>query len=75
MPKLPTPDDVRDIRSAAKQRAALREVIRRSKKGPHAHLRNHIKTSLTNEALARKYQMHVRTVARIIYYETWGNIT
>lgn len=52
-------DDVADIRSAARQREALRQ-----------HIRDH----LSNEALARKLGVHVRTVEKVLALETWGHV-
>lgn len=52
-------DDVADIRSAARQREALRQ---------------HIRDNLSNEALARKLGVHVRTVEKVLALETWGHV-
>lgn len=51
--------DVTAIRSAARQRESLRQ---------------HIRDNLSNEALARKFNVHVRTVEKILQYETWSHI-
>lgn len=51
-----TPLDVAEIRSAARQREALR---------------NHIRTNLSNEALACKFGVHVRTIEKVLSYENW----
>lgn len=52
-------DAVADIRSAARQREALRQ---------------HIRENLSNEALARKLGVHVRTVEKVLALETWGHV-
>lgn len=51
--------DVVTIRSAAKQRESLRKYI---------------KDNLSNAALANKFGVHVRTVEKIVQYETWGHV-
>jgi len=51
--------DVIGIRSAMRQRE---------------NLRKHIKEHLSNEALAMKHGVHVRTIEKISTYETWGHI-
>lgn len=51
--------EVAAIRSAARQRE---------------NLRRHIKDNLSNEALAKKFNIHIRTVEKILSYETWGHI-
>lgn len=50
------PLDVAEIRSAARQREALRQ---------------HIRNNLSNEALARKFGVHVRTIEKVLSYENW----
>lgn len=47
------------IRSAAKQRE---------------NLRKHIRENLSNEALARQYGVHVRTIEKILSYESWSHL-
>ena len=51
--------DVVSIRSAARQREALRK---------------HIRDNLSNEALAKSYGVHVRNIERIVSYETWSHV-
>lgn len=51
--------DVVTIRSAARQREALRK---------------HIRDNLSNEALARKFGVHVRTIEKIMTAETWSHV-
>ena len=51
--------DVVSIRSAAKQRESLRK---------------HIKDNLSNEALAKKFGVHVRSIEKIVQYNTWSHI-
>lgn len=51
--------DVVQIRSAMRQRE---------------NLRKHIKENLSNEALAKKHGVHVRTIEKISTYESWGHI-
>ena len=51
--------DVVEIRSAMRQRE---------------NLRKHIKENLSNEALAKKHGVHVRTIEKISTYESWGHI-
>lgn len=52
-------EDVADIRSAARQREALRK---------------HIRDNLSNEALAKRLGVHVRTVEKVLSLETWGHV-
>lgn len=52
-------DAVADIRSAARQREALRQ---------------HIRDNLSNEALARRLGVHVRTIEKALSAETWGHV-
>jgi hypothetical protein len=52
-------DDIVAIRSASTQRAKLRQ---------------HIKAELSNEALAAKHGVHVRTIEKVLAYETWGHV-
>ena len=47
------------IRSAAKQREALRK---------------HIRERLSNEALARDLGVHRRTIEKVLAHETWGHV-
>lgn len=51
--------DVVSIRSAARQRDALRK---------------HIAANLSNEALAKLHGVHVRTIEKILSRETWSHI-
>jgi hypothetical protein len=51
--------DVIDIRSAHRQRIKLLDYIR---------------NNLSNEALAKKHGVHVRSIEKIVSYETWGHI-
>lgn len=52
-------EDVISIRSAVKQRDNLRKYIREN---------------LSNEAMAKKFGVHVRTVEKCISYESFGHI-
>lgn len=52
-------DDVLEIRSAIKQRESMRQYI---------------KYNLSNEALAIKFNVHYRTIERIIQRETWVHL-
>ena len=52
-------DDVLEIRSAIKQRESMRQYI---------------KDNLSNEALAIKFNVHYRTIERIIQRETWVHL-
>ena len=54
-----TPLEVEAIRSAAKQRDALRK---------------HIRERLSNDALARDFGVHRRTIEKALAYETWGRV-
>ena len=54
-----TPLEVESIRSAAKQREALRQPIRER---------------LSNEALARDLGVHRRTIEKVLARETWGHV-
>lgn len=54
-----TPEQVEEMRSARRQRMALME---------------HIKANLSNEALARKHGVHVRTVEKVVTGETWCHV-
>lgn len=54
-----TPLEVESIRSAAKQREALR---------------NHIRERLSNDALARDLGVHRRTIEKVLAHETWGHV-
>ena len=51
--------DVVAIRSAARQRESLR---------------NHIRETLSNDALAKQFGVHVRSVEKILTRETWSHI-
>lgn len=51
--------DIGAIRSAAKQRENLRQYIR---------------DELSNAALARKFGVHVRTIEKILAYESWSHL-
>ena len=51
--------DVVEIRSAVRQRESLKK---------------HIKENLSNEALAKKHGVHIRTIEKISTYESWGHI-
>lgn len=51
--------DVVAIRSAVKQREALRK---------------HIRDSLSNEALAKQFGVSLRAIERITANETWGHV-
>ena len=54
-----TEELVAEIRSARRQRDALRK---------------HIAENLSNEALAKKFGVHVRTVEKAITNETWSHL-
>ena len=47
------------IRSASTQRQKLRE---------------HIKATVSNEALAAQYKVHPRTIEKVLAFETWGHV-
>jgi len=51
--------DIVSIRSAAKQRE---------------NLRKHIRNNLSNEALAKQYGVHIRTIEKCLAYETGSHI-
>lgn len=51
--------DVVAIRSAARQREALRK---------------HIRENLSNDALALKFGVHVRTIEKALSLDTWGHV-
>lgn len=53
------PLDVAEIRSAARQRGKLRQ---------------HIADNLSNAALARRFQVHERTVEKVLSLEAWSHI-
>lgn len=53
------PLDIGEIRSAARQRAKLRE---------------HIANNLSNEALAKKFNVHCRTIEKVLSYETGSHV-
>ena len=52
-------DDIKEIRSASEQREKLRQ---------------HIRETLSNDALAKKLNVHIRTIEKVLSYETWGHI-
>lgn len=51
--------DIVSIRSAARQRENLRQ---------------HIRNNLSNEALASQYGVHVRTIEKVLAYETGSHV-
>lgn len=51
--------DVVEIRSAMRQRE---------------NLRKHIKENLSNEALAKKHGVHIRTIEKVASYQSWGHV-
>jgi hypothetical protein len=51
--------DVLAIRSAARQRESLRQ---------------HIRDNLSNDALARKFGVHVRTIEKVLSAESWSHV-
>lgn len=51
--------EVNAIRSAVRQRD---------------HLRRHIAENLSNEALARKHGVHVRTIEKLVQRHTWSHV-
>ena len=53
------PLDVGTIRSAARQRE---------------NLRKYIKDNLSNEALAKQFGVHFRTIEKVLTRETWSNV-
>lgn len=53
------PLDIGAIRSASRQRE---------------NLRKHIRETLSNEALAKQFGVHVRTIEKVLAYETWSNV-
>ena len=53
------PLDIGEIRSAARQRQKLRE---------------HIANNLSNEALAKKFNVHIRTIEKVMAYETASHV-
>lgn len=54
-----TAELVAEIRSARRQREALRD---------------HIRNNLSNEALAKKLGVHVRTIEKAITNESWSHL-
>lgn len=54
-----TEDDVIDIRSMQRQRAKLLA---------------HIKENLSNDAMAKKFNIHPRTLEKILSRETWSHV-
>lgn len=53
------PLDVVEIRSAQRQREALKR---------------HIKNNLSNEALAARFCVHVRSIEKVLSREVWGHV-
>lgn len=53
------PLDVAEIRSAARQRESLRK---------------HIADNLSNAALARRFQVHERSIEKVLSHEAWSHI-
>ena len=53
------PLDIGEIRSAARQRQKLRE---------------HIANNLSNDALAKKFGVHSRTIEKVLSYETAAHV-
>ena len=51
--------DIAAIRSAARQRDALRK---------------HIRETLSNEALSVKFGVHIRTIEKALQHHTWSHI-
>ena len=51
--------DVAAIRSAARQREALRK---------------HIRENLSNDALARQFGVHVRTIEKVLSVDSWSHV-
>ena len=51
--------DVAAIRSAARQRESLRQ---------------HIRKNLSNEALAKQFGVHIRTIEKVLQYESWSHV-
>lgn len=51
--------DVIDIRSAKRQRDALKK---------------HIKDNLSNESLCKRYGIHIRTLEKVLSRETWTHL-
>lgn len=54
-----TEDDIQTIRSAVRQREALRK---------------HIREFISNEALARRFGVHLRTIEKVVQRDTWSHI-
>jgi hypothetical protein len=54
-----TDQDVIAIRSAVRQRDALRQ---------------HIRNNLSNEALARHFGVHERTIEKVVQRESWAHL-
>lgn len=54
-----TEEDVIAIRAAAERRETMR---------------NEINMTLSNEALAILYRVHIRTIEKVLSYETWRHI-
>lgn len=54
-----TEDDVRLIHEAKEKREDLRE---------------HIRLSLSNDALARQFGVHVRTIEKVLAYDSWRHV-
>jgi len=53
------PLDIGEIRSAARQRMKLRQYIA---------------DNLSNDALAKKFKVHVRTIEKVLSYETGSHV-
>ena len=51
--------DIVEIRSAVRQRESLKK---------------HIRENLSNEALAKKHGVHIRTIENTVSYKSWGHI-
>ncbi len=51
--------DVVEIRSMARQREALRK---------------HIRENLSNAAIAQRFNVHVRTVEKVLSHESWCHV-
>lgn len=51
--------DIVEIRSMARQRDSLRK---------------HIRENLSNEAIARRFGVHVRTVEKVLAFDSWSHV-
>jgi transposase len=38
------------------------------------NLKRHIRENLSNDAIAKKFNVHIRTVEKIMALKTWSNI-